>query len=465
MKQWRLAWGVVLLLAVLMILGHSRSQALLEDTDTHFLLTKMAERASPLSWFGGDWPLGNHFYRPVVTLVFELDYALAGWQSGHYAITNAVLAALSVVALFWFLRELLDEALPAAASAAVYAVWTMRWPLDTLLVYMAWLLALVGLVGALLPGRNRSLLIGPLALGTWVAWESPALAAVNGGIVNWVPGRTASTMAVFCFAALAAYARWLRLFSTEKPRTYGPLDPPATKNTRLESPRAWEKLWGPVSLLGVFLALGSYEQAVMLPACFVGVTILFAMQGRKPKWWLAGGSWLILGAYLALRWLVLPHTVSRYQDQQFRSGPDVYYSILDYLYPPARMEGKWATMAELGPFAYVNEVGNFLVVIGITTGLILAIRAIKKPNPAQPKWLAPALLGGVLLSATAFLPMAWMKPFAMYNHYHFWPLGFRAMVTVGAFGLLIRSVISAWSLPELPAPQRPSPAPGSLPRR
>jgi hypothetical protein len=64
-----------------------------------------------------------------------------------------------------------------------------------------------------------------------------------------------------------------------------------------------------------------------------------------------------------------------------------------------------------------------------------------------------------LLSLAAFLPMAWLKPF---GHYHYLPSALRAPFVVLMFVAVFRLVASAVSLPELRAPERRGPAPGSL---
>jgi hypothetical protein len=72
------------------------------------------------------------------------------------------------------------------------------------------------------------------------------------------------------------------------------------------------------------------------------------------------------------------------------------------------------------------------------------------------------LLAGYAMSILAFLPMAWLKPFPAYNHYHYFSMGFRSLFAVVAVTLLVRVAISAVSPQGRQAPQRLTPAPGSL---
>src|SRR4051812_3110536 len=109
MKRWRL-WLVLLIATCIpILLAPSRSPLLLRDTDTNALLQATRQRQAPLSWFTTDWPLANHFYRPLPTLTFELDDRLSGNDPSGYGWTNAVLCALCVLALFWLVREMTDS--------------------------------------------------------------------------------------------------------------------------------------------------------------------------------------------------------------------------------------------------------------------------------------------------------------------------------------------------------------------
>ncbi|MBL8040960.1 MAG: hypothetical protein JNM04_06385, partial [Chthonomonas sp.] len=104
--SWRLAIAVALVCSLLVLGSQSTSNDLHTDSDTHVMVTKIRERHDPVSWFFGDWPLENHFYRPISALSFELDNALYGDSGRGYFRTNAIIAALSVLALAWLVFEL-----------------------------------------------------------------------------------------------------------------------------------------------------------------------------------------------------------------------------------------------------------------------------------------------------------------------------------------------------------------------
>ena len=96
-------------------------------------------------------------------------------------------------------------------------------------------------------------------------------------VVSWIPARTASSMTVFALGAMALYARSLRLGSVRASSLPSPLDPPATKGSIQSEARATTATW-PLfvgSLILFALALGCYEQAVMMPLLVVIVAFGF----------------------------------------------------------------------------------------------------------------------------------------------------------------------------------------------
>jgi hypothetical protein len=200
------------------------------------------------------------------------------------------------------------------------------------------------------------------------------------------------------------------------------------------------------------LALGSYEQAVMLPALLFGVWLMFRLRGHRSAWWPHLVFWVLLFGYLVLRARLVPTDVSGYQAQQFRNGPGVWMALGDYLLPS--VYPLYVGLASL-------STGWLLVLIGsfwspIVTAVANATTYWKGWCDKQWKW---HFLGFLLLSFVAFLPMAWLKTF---EHYHYLPSAFRAAYVVVLAAIVAKLVVSAASLPELRAPARRGPAPGSL---
>ncbi|CAN5634410.1 hypothetical protein BH11ARM2_BH11ARM2_28340 [soil metagenome] len=443
-------WLTVVLCGLALWLTRATSPDLLRDSDTAVLLTAIRQRHAPLSWFAGDWPLQNHFYRPVSTLTFEMDNALWGNSAAGYAGTNAILAILCVAALYWFLRELTDRTPFAIAGTLLFTSWVLG--------YGDWLAGWVAISGWVVLGvgvwRNglsvKRYLPAALAIG-YLAWEVSGLHPLYGRVIAWLPGRTASTMTVFCLMAMASYARYERLGARRRHRhEHGPLDPPATRSTTsfvLKERKAWAVL----AVVSTALALASYEQAVMLPACLLGVAISLRWQGKKTRWAWQAAFWGVLVGYLVLRYQVVPHTVSGYQRQQYRTG--------------------MGAIQDLGTYAFAPISTLLALVNGLSVGLIILFtaqpwfqmleiaRGVAAVRVAARDWRWP--LTGWCLSLLAFLPMAFLK---IFEHYHWWPMALRTILVVGLAQAVGRSIVIAWSRPERQAPPRPDPAPGSLPR-
>ncbi|MBS1721992.1 MAG: hypothetical protein JSS66_03175 [Armatimonadetes bacterium] len=453
MKRW-LPWlGVPVVVTVLLFFFRLPSAGPLKDTDTTALLEAIQKRHAPLSWFTGDWPLGNHFYRPVSTLIFELDQALHPGNPAAFGLTNVVLAVLCVWGVFWLFRELTETPWMTGLATGLFGVWHL-WDTGPILGSVCWFMACVGWIG-FLRGGWKSLVPAALATFVWAftATQAAPVDMFGWRVIGWLPGRTASTMTVFALAALACYARYERLTTRPVLKQPTALDVPATKGTEVArdpSPLA-RGLLLTGALLGTALALASYEQAVMLPALLLGVAVWMMLKGRRPHWWPHVAFWLVLLGYLAVRAKFVPNSASGYQLQQFRNGPGVKMVLADYFLPG------------------FNESSTLLLTLsgGVLMWLTaapwtLSFSALGNVASWLTGWrqsLRPHLLGSYALAAIAFLPMAWLQPF---GHYHYWPSAFRALYFVCLFAAGLKVLANAVSLPSLQAPPRQSPAPGSL---
>jgi hypothetical protein len=229
------------------------------------------------------------------------------------------------------------------------------------------------------------------------------------------------------------------------------IDVPATKST--PASHSAKCPWALVvfSALCLLLSLGSYEQAVMVPSLLLGVWLLFWLRGYRSAWWPHAMFWALLVAYLVLRSCLVPTEVSGYQAQQFRSGPGLFVSLGDYLLPSAYP--LYTGLASV-------SAGWLLVLVGSFWSPIVAAAANVATlwecwTDRQWKW---TFFGLMAMSIVAFLPMAWLK---MFEHYHYLPSAFRAACAVVLSAVVARLLVSAASLPELPTPARPDPAPGS----
>ena len=452
MKKWAATIGVIV--AALFVLPFRASTAgLLVDSDTSVLLRTIREKQDPGLWFRGDWPLFNHFYRPISTLVFELDNRLYGNWAPGYGWTNAILVALAVALLGWFAFELTGQKWVAAVSSWTFALWvTQRMEFVPAITGTAGFLVLI--VGAIRHFR-RPMLYVPVTLALWfLADEFVGMQPLWFRTVGWIPGRTATTMTVFCLIAMASYARWERRSPLSRPADpITPLTPPATRSTRLTVAKPAGYGWLALAALAVVLALGSYEQAVMLPACLLTIGLGFRFQKQPARrGWVAFhvARWGLLVGYVALRHQILPAQNSAYQNQQLRFGPGVWLTLSDYVYP---FFGQWISIR--GQL----EMGVGLLMTSFPLNwLIEALKPIGTVFTVRREW--QLLLTTWALSVFAFLPMAWVQHF---DHYHYWPMALRAVFVVLLLPPIGRAVLTAVSPRAESAPPRSHPAPGSLP--
>lgn len=451
MKRWLIAFSLVLLSSLAIFLNASRSPSLLEDSDTRGLLHAIGERNAPLSWFASDWPLKNHFYRPVSTLSFEFDLRVHGNNAAGYGQTNALLAALCVLALFWLAREFTDSPLLSAASSLLFASWLLPSSIKEWLHAGCLVLGGLSLLSVLFPGRKFMRGIASLLVWIFVAVEMAGIEELPPRTIGWLPGRTAMVMAVFALCAMAAYARYERTSGRRKSHEPSPFDVPATKSS-IQTVGKASLVWPILACVCTALAMASYEQAVMLPTALVIVAIGFALKGYRPHWLWHGAFWGMLLLYLAVRHRFVPNTVSGYQAQQLRSSANVLYSVLDYLFPSFWQLVKALQLSDMGWSVLLVPAFSSAVIYFVANGLAYF-------KARQHLWLTAT---GLALSVMTFLPMAWLKQF---EHYHFWPMALRAIFDVGLLWTAISVSISAASRPALQAPARLNPAPGSLPHQ
>lgn len=441
-------------------LARSSSPMMLRDSDTAVLLGAIRERGHPFSWFLGDWPLGNHFYRPVSTLFFELDNKVYGADAGGYGATQALIAILCVLALHWFVRELWAD-WPACFAASLFAIWHLDWgvPLSSIVPYLAAVVFLVALFRRLAMPVFRAGTSEVENRGSWrnVTWEvflGPMalflLSSELGGhqlrfrMIEWLPGRTASVMTLFGLLSLAAYARFERLTAKEVERSPSPYDLPATKSTGVwKQPPRHPWLWALLSCVCLALALGSYEQAVMLPSLLLGVAVVQRLRGSPPKWIWQAAFWGILVGYLVLRRTLVSSEVSGYQAQQFRDGPGVWLAISDYLLPAWRPLQFVLTSLDAG-IGILFLPAIYLAVLSVG-GNLAAVPILKGSR------VGAIGLGGFVLSVLAFLPMAWLKHF---DHYHYLPLALRTIFVVALGTASATFCLRALSPPAVLTPGR-----------
>lgn len=453
MKRWRIWVLLALLLCIPILAGRSSSPALLQDSDTAFLLQTIRQKQAPMSWFVGDWPLANHFYRPLPTLTFELDTRLYGDNPAGYGLTTAILIALGVLSLFWMLGEMSSSPIWAFAGAGLFALWNYgfgSFPPETVL----WPTGAVILLGFYRHGLKAGRYIPAALVIFFLAMEltAPEAAAtpVSSRMIYWLPGRTASVMTLFALVAAAAYLRYERARATRSLPTPTAFDRPTATRTGTSATPKHPGIWLAISYLSAACAFASYEQAVMLPAILLGLAIYLRCTGWKPNWRIHAGFWVMLGAYLAMRHFILPASISRYQSQQLRYGPGVYQDLLAYLLPN--------TFPLYAMWMGLKDNVYMLLTPSLWSPLLNFVATATTYGQARRHW--QIIVAGLLMSTLAYLPMAWLKQF---GHYHYWPLALRTIFILGIGRLAWDLASIAVCPPAIQAPPRPSPAPGSLP--
>lgn len=373
------------------------------DTDTAAMLDAMQSTGGLQGWwrwFSGDWFLHNGFYRPTTCLSLLLDYTLYGEVGWGYRLTNWLLAVLTSLGfyalLLWFARRwlgrmLTDErhvcffALAGAVALSLqqtnalhgvqrFSVW---WWI------LAWLLATS--YSHSLPDWGRRLRAGWWQIGLGIGaffwgWDRLVHSDFERLIV-WVPSRTA-----LLSTCLTVWSLWFLL------------------------------RWGDARRIGYLLAVlllyagacGAYEQPLtMVPLV---VSLAFAQRGewRWRAWTAAGIVVVIALLYLALRFTLLPATVSGYQQQQLRSSPALAtWQLLQMLLPALSHYHYWA----------VNGLNLYLFFFKSAWDVVVADLAFLGVLVAF--WRSWRWFGWWFLwQGITYLPMAFLHPF---EHYYYLP--------------------------------------------
>lgn len=441
-KRW--AWTIPVLgvCFVLLMFRNGSPDLSTSDSATRTILTNTANRDNALSWFGTGWPLGNHSYRPIPALSFELDQAIFGSNPAGYALTNALLAVAMVGALMWFVWELTRSKLIASATATLFGLWCLT-PLS---VFTPWVsaLALVPLFGALIAREGRW--SQPTAVGVWIllAHELGGLAPLRQSVLDWIPGRANTLMGLFALSGFALASRTLRsVTSANNDHPPSPLDLPATKNSVQQESGQTRTAPAFFAIAMALLCAYSHEQ---------GVAVLLAMIPILVTWPnLAGNirdqvgmATLLTSIYTVLsRRLINPSDISSIAAPMNLSLTEAGANLLSFVIPTLRAALPSTPSA---PSALVILTA-LLCMLGMATAWI---------HFGQRR---PVLTVGFFGSVISYLPMAWVTPL----HHHFVvPMAFRALFVVGLAMLACELTVSAVRRPTRQAPSRHSPAPGSL---
>lgn len=459
MKNRTVGFLLALLACVPLLIFHATGDTLLKDSDTNFLIFKLNEYNNPWRWFINDWPLENHFYRPISTLFFEYDNRMHPGNNGAFGLTNALICSLAVLALYWFLCEVKRSIPVALVGTYLFASWTLGgWFLgsgyQTIVSILPWI-ALVAILGRMIAAKKwnwASLIVG---LGGFYVWNQLICqqSYMAQHTMYWLPGRTATSMAIFALVALASYMRFERLGAPMSAALeVSATDLPATRSSsqNSEPKNVWG--WFVLSLLSTAIALGAYEQAVMIPAMIFILGVWLRVNRQQTRFSFQILFWAVLVAYIVYRVQIIPVQPSGYQKQQFRNGPGLWIDIFNYILPG--VFGIYASFNALSSGALVLMTESFWPPLAsfftnVSAWVSLGKKAIWKPAIA------------LSLALFAYLPMAFLKQF---GHYHFFPAAMMTLFVISLFEAYWPKLVRAVSPSALQAPKRVERAPGSLPK-
>jgi uncharacterized membrane protein len=457
-KNRGLAILLILLACVPVLLKHAKGDGLLTDSDTNFLIYKLNQHNDPMRWFTHDWPLENHFYRPISTLAFELDNRLHPGNGGAFGLTNAIICALCILATAWFVTEAKKSLAAGVVAAWLASTWTLggwffgdAW--KVVAANLPWLI--LGLVVVRIIQDRKMNWQGVItALGSFFVFgmlipKDPNLSIHT---VYWLPGRTATVMTIFAMVALASYVRFERLGAPRAAELApGATDEPATRtSTQQAEPRnRWG--WFALSGLATALALGSYEQAVMIPFVVFCLGVWLRTDRVQTRFAFQLMFWGLLIGYVLVRLQYVPLGASGYQKQQFRSGPGLWIDVFNYLFP---------ALLDLKSLLVGMSGGLLLIITETFWNPVLAIVSNVSAWVSMRKRLLPSITL-IFMVTLAYLPMAFLKQF---GHYHYWPAMMMTLFVIVFWESYWKLLVTAVSPQAFQAPQRPDRAPGSLPR-
>lgn len=378
----------------------------IENHDTRIIVARLHQPHHPLQWFVGDWPLGNGFYRPIPALAFELDVWLCGKDLPKFKILNWLLATLCSLLLVWFVWELVRSRLVALGCGVLFAGWQ-----SDLLFSIPWsALGWIGAGGLIVYGtvqsRHRFWRWFVLASLWFVAChelrfvaDCPDLSSMSFGYrsMGWPPGRTATLMSAFALIALASYCRF------ERERRMG---------------------WGALALAGYLGALGSYEQAVVLPALLVGCAFVLHRSGIAVRWWLHLLPIAILGLY-ALFYLHFIPRESPYKLERLRGEKNAVAAFLTWLFPA------WSDWQVVGWFLVEDSILILLLVVSFWRSLVRGLLYLAAYLGARQDWVLASF--GLIGSVIAYTPLLFVKPLM---HYYYFPAMFRSLFVMTLLGLI-----------------------------
>ncbi|MFN4032199.1 MAG: hypothetical protein ACK4ME_01030 [Fimbriimonadales bacterium] len=395
-RVWLLGLGLILTLNLLAVGDWHFDDGLrdgFENLDTRVILRRLQQPHSVWEWFTGDWVLGNGFYRPLPSVLYQLDYwlwrdALLAWKW-----TNGALAVLNALLVVGFVGALLGRRDFALAVGFIFTGWqTGLMPLPPL--WLGWAALGAGVFWGWRVGDwRRGAVWGCVAFALVVELRFiPTLPDLHlesfaYRAIGWIPGRTATLMTLLALLALIGvcfYARTGRMG------------------------------WAALGLGGFLGALLSYEQAVALPIlmglCLWSVSRKQTRAGNAPLIPLL--CLLMLLPYFAFYRTHIP-TQTQYHQQRLKRFKTLPETALNWAVPTGREAITQIDVALTAPFNLLMP-SFWAGLLGFTAYVV----ALREGLRARIGWL------GWLGSLLAYAPLMPVLPLM---HYYYLPAVFRAL--------------------------------------
>ncbi|GIV05382.1 MAG: hypothetical protein KatS3mg016_0957 [Fimbriimonadales bacterium] len=364
-----------------------------ENLDTRVILQRLQQPHSIGAWFVGDWVLGNGFYRPLPSVLYQVDYWFWGANLLAWKWTNGLLATLNALLVVEFGWALSGRRALALLAGGVFTYWQtgllpepplwLGWAGLTAGVLWGWRTgdwrrgALWGCIAYTLVVELRFLLTLPDIHQQTFAYRA----------MGWIPARTATLMTLFALLALTGACVYAR-----------------TGQVR----------WAALGLLGFLGALLSYEQAVGLPI-LMGLCALSVsrQRGAIPRAWLLPSLCLcLLIPYFAFYRTHIP-TDTEYHQQRLKRFTTLPGTALYWLIPTGRDAVMQLDVARIAPFNWVMP-AFWLAQLGLVAYLV----ALREGLRTRLGWV------GWQGSLLAYAPLMPVLPLM---HYYYFPAVLRAL--------------------------------------
>jgi len=395
-RVWAIGLGLILLLHLLGVARWRYDDGLwdnFENLDTRVILRRLQQPHSVWAWFVGDWVLGNGFYRPLPSMLYQADYWLWGDALLHWKWTNGLLATASALVLVGFVYTLTRRRSVALTVGLAFTLWQTGFA-PPVPLWVGFGLLIAGVVWGYWQGDwRRGAVWGALAFALVVEWgfvgNLPDIHTKSFAYraMGWIPGRTATLMTLFALLALWGAAGYAR-----------------TGRAR----------WAVLAVGGFVGAMLSYEQFLALPVLMA--LVVWAVRPPRALAIRAGAvclaCLLLLIPYAAFYRLHIP-TQTQYHQQRIKRQKTLPMTALTWLVPPAHEAWMQVDLACTAPFNLLFS-RFWLAQVGLVAYLV----ALRYGLRLRYGWL------GWLGSLLAYAPAAPLLPLM---HYYYLPAVLRAL--------------------------------------